>query len=232
MTLVPAVSEVPGRIARAAVALFSRQGYHGTSTREIARLADVSEVTVFRYFGCKEDIFLLALDSSFSNIKPRLDLFDHGSENRTPEAMLSQILSLLVDIATLSPELTKLVAVAFTEIHGKAEDVCFQHLTPLFSAIAAYLRSNMEAGNLRSLNPAIVTAAMALTVLVQPELSRLITGSALSRMGGRESIDEYSRFWLKVLVPSTQERERMSGMGQDSKRIKASSNNWDRSDNK
>jgi len=146
--------------------------------------------------------------------------------------MLSQILSLLVDIATLSPELTKLVAVAFTEIHGKAEDVCFQHLTPLFSAIAAYLSSNMEAGNLRSLNPAIVTAAMALTVLVQPELSRLITGSALSRMGGRESIDEYSRFWLKVLVPSTQERERMSGMGQDSKRIKASSNNWDRSDNK
>jgi AcrR family transcriptional regulator len=230
LTLVPAVSEVPGRIARAAVALFSRQGYHGTSTREIARLADVSEVTVFRYFGCKEDIFLLALDSSFSGIKPRLDLFDHGSESRTPEAMLSQILSLLVDIATLSPELTKLVAVAFTEIHGKAEDVCFAHLTPLFTAIAAYLSRNMEAGNLRNLNPAIVTAAMALTVLVQPELSRLIAGSALSRMGGRESIDEYSRFWLKVLVPSTQER--MSGMSQDSKRMKASSNNWDRSDKK
>lgn len=222
MTLIPQVSEVPARIARAAVALFSRQGYHGTSTREIARLADVSEVTVFRHFGCKEDIFLLALDRSFSNIKPRLDLFDQSSESRTPEAMLLQILSLLVDIATLSPELTKLVAVAFTEMHGKAEDVCFEHLTPLFTAIASYLSRNMETGKLRDLNPAIVTAAMALTVLAQPELSRLIAGSALSRMGGRESIDEYSRFWLKVLMPSTQER--MNRLGLDSKRMKISSN--------
>lgn len=228
MTLIPAVSEVPGRIARAAVALFSRQGYHGTSTREIARLADVSEVTVFRYFGCKEDIFLLALDSSFSNIKPRLALFDHGSESRTPEAMLSQILSLLVDIATLSPELTKMVAVAFTEIHGKAEDVCFAHLTPLFTGIAAYLSRNMEAGKLRNLNPTIVTAAMALTVLAQPELSRLIVGSALSRMGGRESIDEHSRFWLKVLVPSAPEHT--NGAGPESKRTKIGSNPRNRSD--
>ena len=228
MTLTPVVSEVPGRIARAAVALFSRQGYHGTSTREIARLADVSEVTVFRYFGCKEDIFLLALDSIFSSIKPRLDLFDHGSESRTPEAMLSQILSLLVDIATFSPEFTKLVAVAFTEIHGKAEDVCFEHLTPLFTAIDGYLSRNMETGKLRNLNPALVTAAMALTVLAQPELSRLIAGSALSRMGGRESIDEYSRFWLKVLVPSTQEHTNTTGL--DSKRKRGSSNTRDRSD--
>jgi hypothetical protein len=114
-------------------------------------------------------------------------------------------MSLLVDVATFSPELTKLVAVAFLELHGKAEDLCFEHLTPLFTAIAGYLSANMANGKLRKLNPAIVTAAMALTVIVQPELSKLIAGSTLSRMGGRDSIDEYSKFWLKVLVPSVQE---------------------------
>lgn len=199
-------SEVPGRIVRAAIALFSRQGYHGTSTREIARLADVSEVTVFRYFDRKEDIFLAALRSSFSSIKPRLDLFGHDSDNRMPEAMLPQILSLLVDAATFSPELTKLVAVAFLELHGKAEDVCFQHLTPLFTSIAGYLNKNMETGKLRNLNPAIVTAAMAMTVIVQPELSKLVPGSTLSRLGGRSAVDEYTKFWLKALTPSGHDR--------------------------
>jgi AcrR family transcriptional regulator len=205
LALTPIGSEVPGRIARAAGALFSRQGYHGTSTREIARLADVSEVTVFRYFEHKEDIFLSALHSSFSTIKPRLDLFDHGAENRMPEAMLPQIMSLLVDLATFSPELTKLVGVAFLELHGKAEAVCYEHLAPLFTAIATYLDRNMEKGTLRSLNPAIVTAAMTLTVVAQPELSKLIRGSLLSGLGGRESIEEYSRFWLQVLVPNANE---------------------------
>jgi len=183
------------------VALFSSQGYHGTSTREIARLADVSEVTVFRYFEHKEDIFLSALQSSLSTIRPRLDLFERGSEGLAPEAMLPQILSLLVDMTTFSPELTKLVAVAFLELHGKAEDVCFEHLTPLFTAIAGYLSANMATGKVRSLNPVIVTAAMTLTVIAQPELSKLIAGSAFSRMRGRDTIDEYSRFWLKVLIP-------------------------------
>jgi AcrR family transcriptional regulator len=207
--LAPTISEVPGRISRAAVALFSRQGYHGTTTREIARLADVSEVTVFRYFEHKEDIFLSALQTSFSAIKPRLDLLKRGSEHRTPEAMLEQILSLLVDIATFSPELVKLVGVAFIELPGKAEDVCYGHLAPLFTAIADYLTTNMEKGKLRNLNPAIVTMAMALTVMTQQEVSKLIAGSRPSRLSGREAISEYSSFWLKVLTPLPQEREQV-----------------------
>jgi AcrR family transcriptional regulator len=205
LALLPVISPVPSRISRAATALFSRQGYHGTSTREIARLADVSEVTVFRHFERKEDIFLFALRSSFGAVKPRLHLFDRVSDSRAPEDMLPQILSLLVDVATFSPELTKLVAVAFLELHGKAEEMCFEHLTPLFAAISRFLTTNMEKGKLRNMNPDIVTVAMALTAIAQPELSRLIGGSSLSQLSGRESIDEYSRFWLKVLLPSPQE---------------------------
>jgi AcrR family transcriptional regulator len=201
LALLPVISPVPSRISRAAIALFSRQGYHGTSTREIARLADVSEVTVFRHFERKEDIFLSALRSSFGPVKPRLQLFDRGFESHAPEDVLPQILSLLVDMATFSPELTKLIAVAFLELHGKAEDVCFEYLTPLFTEISRFLTTNMEKGRLRDLNPEIVTVAMALTAIAQPELSKLIGGSTLSQMGGRESIDEYSRFWLKVLMP-------------------------------
>ena len=219
MSITPVTSEVPGRIARAAIALFSRQGYHATSTREIARLADVSEVTVFRYFEHKEDIFLSALLTSFGAIKPRLDLFERGSERRTPEAMLPQILSLLVDMATFSPEFMRLVGVAVLELHGKAEDVCVGHLAPLFAAITSYLTTNMEIGKLRTLNPVIVTAAMALTVIAQPELSKLIPGSTLSRMGGREAIDEYSTFWLNVLAPSPQERTQGSAPAVEASKV-------------
>jgi len=195
-----------GRIARAAVALFSRQGYHGTSTREIARLADVSEVTVFRYFERKEDIFLAALQSCFTTIKPRLASLEHTPELRSPEVMLPLILSLLVDIATFSPELLKLVAVSFVELHGKAEDECRAHLGPLFAAITGYLTTNMGNGKLRKLNPSIVTVAMALTVIAQPELSKFASASGVARLVGREAIEEYTAFWLKVLMPA---RERV-----------------------
>ena len=54
------VTEV--RIVEAAVQLFSRQGYKGTSTREIASLAGVNEATVFRYFARKTDLFWAAAE--------------------------------------------------------------------------------------------------------------------------------------------------------------------------
>ena len=195
-------SEVRTRIIKAAVALFSRQGFHGTRTREIARLADVSEVTVFRYFEHKDDIFWSALHSCFSAIKPRLILLGRSSENENPEVMLRDIVCLLVDVVTFSPELMRLVAVALLEVRGPAEEVCREQLSPLFSVISDYLAKNIENGKMRNLNPAIMTAAIALTVVAQPELSKLVKGSSLSRLGGREAIDEYSAFWLNVLMPS------------------------------
>lgn len=206
MQLTAKTSDVPGRIVHAAIALFSRQGYHGTSTREIARIADVSEVTVFRYFERKEDIFWSALRSSFSTIQPRLELLGRTSQLETPEVVLPQILSLLVDVATFSPELVQLIVVAYLEFRGKAEEICCEHLTPLFSAIAGYLAKNIEYGRVRDLDPAIVTAAMALTIIAQPALSSLVAGSRLSKLGGREAIHEYSKFWLSVLVSPTHER--------------------------
>lgn len=200
-------SEVPNRIVHAAVALFSRQGYHGTSTREIARLADVSEVTVFRYFEHKEDIFWAALRSSFRTIKPRLDLLDKISQRDAPEVVLPKILSLFGDAATYSPELVRLIGVAFLEVRGKVEGVCREHLSPLFSSIAEYLEANIKSGRIRNLNPAILTTAIALTIIAQPELSMFVDGHRNSRRDSRRTIDEYTAFWLSVLVPRAEESQ-------------------------
>ena len=140
-------SDVRGRIIQAATALFSRQGFHGTSTREIARLAEVSEVTIFRYFEHKDDIFWSALDACFDSIRTRLESLDRSAKRDNPEIMLPQLISVLVDIATYSPEMIRLMAVALLELRGKAEDLCRENLTPLFATISAYLSKNIETRN-------------------------------------------------------------------------------------
>lgn len=197
----PKKTDVPSRIIRAAVALFSRQGYHGTSTRDIARLADVSEVTLFRYFERKEDVFWAALASCFDTLTPRLTSLEPVVRSAAPEIFLPRILNILIDTATFSPELVRLIAIALLEVHGKAEDVCRQHLTPLFTVIANYLDRSIEAGHVRNLNPSITTLGIALTVLAQPELSRLLDGCHLSKLDLRDVLHTYTQFWLSALLP-------------------------------
>jgi len=201
----PKKSDVSSRIVRAATALFSRQGYHGTSTREIARLADVSEVTLYRYFEHKEDVFWSALAYCFETIKPRLGSLEPGARDLPPEIVLPRILSILIDTATFSPELVRLIAIALLEVRGKAEEVCRDHLSPIFVVIERYLQSNMDAGRLRNLNPAITTTGIAMTVFAQPELSKLIVGCGLSKMDSREAVETYTRFWLGALLPTVEQ---------------------------
>ena len=46
------------QILEAAEAIFAAKGYHGATTREIARTADVSEGTLYNYFANKRDLFI------------------------------------------------------------------------------------------------------------------------------------------------------------------------------
>ncbi|WP_373105405.1 TetR family transcriptional regulator [Gemella morbillorum] len=52
----------------AAIILFGKKGYNGTSTLEIAKAAGVSQATVFKYFRTKEDLLI----SIIVPILPRL----------------------------------------------------------------------------------------------------------------------------------------------------------------
>lgn len=51
-----AVTETRDRLLKAAILVFSTEGYVGATTREIARVAEVSEVTLFRHFQSKEQL--------------------------------------------------------------------------------------------------------------------------------------------------------------------------------
>ena len=144
MPLVPRNSERTDKIVHAAAQLFARQGYHGTSTREIARLADVSENTLFRHFDHKEDLFWSALRSRSNGLKLRRDLLDGIAGCDEPEVVLPKIIDLLVDTVVFKPELVRLIAVAFLELHWKTEAFCQEYLSPIFSAISRYMEMNIE----------------------------------------------------------------------------------------
>ena len=211
MPTTPKNSERTDKIVQAAAQLFARQGYHGTSTREIARLADVSENTLFRHFDHKEDLFWSALRSRSNGLKMRRDLLDGIAGGDDIEVVLPKIIDLLVDTVVYKPELLRLIAVAFLELHWKTESFCREYLSPIFSAISRYLEMNIEAQRVRDLDPTMVTAALVTTVMAHAEVSRLIDGGKSHYSGGREAANAYTRFWLDLLTPKSIPAQRAFG---------------------
>ncbi|MFW9942864.1 MAG: TetR/AcrR family transcriptional regulator [Candidatus Thorarchaeota archaeon] len=56
------VISTKNKILDAAITLFTELGYSGTTTRKIAETAGINEVTLFRNFGTKENLFFKALE--------------------------------------------------------------------------------------------------------------------------------------------------------------------------
>lgn len=50
------------KILSASMLLFSQKGYNAVTTKEIAKAAGVSEMSVFRHFACKHNLFEKAFD--------------------------------------------------------------------------------------------------------------------------------------------------------------------------
>lgn len=60
--------DVEGRIIAVARDLFAERGYAASTTREIARIADVSETLLFRYFGDKAQLFDVVISTPFNEL--------------------------------------------------------------------------------------------------------------------------------------------------------------------
>ena len=65
------------KITKAAMTVFSENGYHGTTIKQISAATGLSYGLVYHYFSSKEELFRhlvdVALDTSISTIEPALD---------------------------------------------------------------------------------------------------------------------------------------------------------------
>ena len=209
----PRALDSRARILQAATMIFARQGFHGTSTREIARLANLSEVTLFRHYESKEELFLATLQSSLETVAKRSSFLHKISDVPQSTDTLLQIVALLHDVATYVPQAVRLIMIAYLEVHGTAEEMCTMCLGAIFKEISDCLDANMKAGQIRNLDPALTAATMAFSAIAQTGLLRLNSAQIGSRLKPQKSLDEFTTFWTDVLMSKSNSISSARGIG-------------------
>jgi AcrR family transcriptional regulator len=191
------------RIVEAAVQLFSRQGFNGSSTSEIARLAGVSEVTVFRHFHRKKDLFWAAIESRLRRLRISKELLARLAVDENPRTALPGIIALLVETVRHQPETIRLLYVSLFELDHGSERVLRKHLNVLFEPVREYLSRCASKGLIRDLEPGVATLGLAASVAAHENLQSMLSGDNSICTNTDEAISAYTDFWMKALVPET-----------------------------
>jgi len=147
------------QILRVAMSLFSNRGFRGTTTKEIAHAAGVSEAMVFRHFATKEDLYAAILDhkacsggGSFEPAVMAADAIKHKDDARVFESLALGAL----DYHDKDPEFQRLLLHSALEKHKLAQMFFDEFVLKVYQFLGGYIRERQRDGALIEIDPAIV----------------------------------------------------------------------------
>ncbi|MGA8622096.1 MAG: TetR/AcrR family transcriptional regulator [Candidatus Sulfotelmatobacter sp.] len=188
------------RILEAAVQLFSRQGYTGSSTHEIARLAGVSEVTVFRHFPRKRDLFWAAAESRLQRLRMSRDLRSRLESDEDPRSVLPGIIELVVEIVYQQPETLRLLYLSLFELDHGAGRILRKHLVPLFQPLHEYLCRCSSKGLIRDIDPGLAAICLPALVAAHRGFQSVLSRDQSPTTNTDDVIASYTSFWVTAML--------------------------------
>jgi len=149
------------QILHVAVTLFSQRGFGGTTTKEIAQAAGVSEAMVFRHYATKQELYSAILDHKACS-----------GDRMNPEEMVAEALNQKDDRAVferlalgalthheVDPEFQRLLLHSALEKHELAEMFFEKFLRRVYELLGGYIAERQRDGAMIKIDPAIIVRA-------------------------------------------------------------------------
>lgn len=146
------------QILAVAVSLFSQKGFRGTTTKEIAQAAGVSEAMVFRHFATKQELYSAILDHK-ACASGRFDPAEMAADpiKRKDDRAVFESLALgALNHHDHDPDFQRLLLHSALEKHELAQmffDTIVKHV---YECLGSYIRERQRDGAFVEIDPAIV----------------------------------------------------------------------------
>jgi AcrR family transcriptional regulator len=146
------------QILRVAVSLFSQKGFGGTTTREIALAAGISEAMVFRHYATKQELYSAILDHkacSGDSMNPE-QMVAEALKQKNDREVFEQLALGALDHHESDPEFQRLLLHAALEGHELAEMFFEKFIRRVYELLGNYIAERQRDGAMVKVDPAIV----------------------------------------------------------------------------
>jgi AcrR family transcriptional regulator len=149
------------QILRIAMRLFSQCGFRGTTTKEIAVAAGVSEAMVFRHFATKEELYSAILDhkACLHDAMDPLQKVAQAIERKDDRAVFEGIALDALSRHDCDPEFQRLLLHSALEQHELAHMFWEKFVRRVYRSLGNYIRERQREGAIVDIQPAVVVRA-------------------------------------------------------------------------
>jgi AcrR family transcriptional regulator len=140
-------------ILQASLHLFAEKGFHGTSMRDIARSADITEGLIYHYFENKRDLFRAIIDEH--SFLPLLRTLPELAEHLDLRGLLIVLARGFFDVLRQNTELTRLLLQEVQVFPEEKEAFFSDAVGQSISELAQILDSRMSGRTRAQIDPQV-----------------------------------------------------------------------------
>lgn len=189
-------SDTNERLLKATLRLMSEKGYLGTSTKEIAKEACVTEVTLFRHFGSKEKLFEEVINrySFLPTLKDLLSKIEGSSHNY--EKTLNIIGTSFFETLKGRKSLVRIMTSEINIYPEKIRDVHTRFIDETNRVLAGYFKSQQEKSLLRQFSPHVAAKAFLGMIFSYFNLEEIVKGHDITKKEMKKIIKEFVEIFV------------------------------------
>jgi AcrR family transcriptional regulator len=191
------------QILEAATALFARQGFGGTTTRQVAEGAHVNEAIIFRHFPTKEDLYWAVLEHKCEEGQGKKIVTEHLARNAPPEELFAGIARAFFRARQQDSTLGRLLLFSALEHHKLSQRIFRKHIADLYEALAQYIREQIRVGKFRDVDPLLAARGFWGMVVYHVLIQELFGAKRYQAFDVDEASRTLADVWLKGMLPDT-----------------------------
>lgn len=190
------------QILDVAVDLFAKNGFAGTTTKEIAAAAGVNEAIIFRHFATKEQLYVAILDAKVCTpeVGSWISHLRDCMERNDDEGLFRALGSKMIEAFRQDERFERLMLYALLEGHEIAKIHHQRMGASFFAPLCEYIARRQREGAMRQFAPGAVVMAVAGVFRFYAQMS-LLCGGGPAPLGNAQIIDTFTTILLNGLRP-------------------------------
>jgi len=141
------------KILEAAIKLFSEKGFNGTTTKEVAELAEVNEALIFRHFSTKRELYGAIIERKIHEepgIEFSLETYRDSKDDRL---VFTAIASRMFEKCGNDPSFMRLLHFSALEGHDLSDMFFDTYVEYINMLLSDYIESRISDGAFKNLSP-------------------------------------------------------------------------------
>jgi AcrR family transcriptional regulator len=188
------------QILAVATRLFARQGFSGTTTRQIAEKAGVNEALVFRHFPSKEELYWDVLESKILEAAP-VERIGETLNSSRGLGVFERVAYEILELRAKDDTLSRLMLFSGLENHALAQRFFGMHVANYYDRLADHIERLMSEGRLRRADPLLAARGFLGMVVYHSWIQDVFGGKHFRDYSLREASQTLAGIWLEGMRP-------------------------------